>query len=288
MELGHPENPSALGPDDAPEAGLAHPFDSDTAVEALGEGLYRAQLTDRWGNLVGAPNGGYVISTCLRALLAEVTFPDPLVVSAYFLRPAEVGEAAVATELVRSGRRIATAQAELSQGARERVRVVASFCDLAAADGPTRVLNSPPQLLDPDEMIDPLAAASIPQVTIADRVEYRMSEPPGWWQGQPTQNPSTEIWARFKEAREPDLASLPLFVDAAAPVVLELGMAMSSTLEMTVHLRRRPSPGYLACRVSTRHLIGGYHEEDFELWDSRGELVAQSRQLALATPAPSS
>jgi hypothetical protein len=37
--------------------------------------------------------------------------------------------------------------------------------------------------------------------------------------------------------------------------------------------------------VSTRDVIDGYHEEDFEVWDSRGALVAQSRQLALL-PAP--
>ena len=38
--------------------------------------------------------------------------------------------------------------------------------------------------------------------------------------------------------------------------------------------------GWLACRVATRFVIGGYHEEDFEIWDSTGALVAQSRQLA--------
>ena len=48
-----------------------------------------------------------------------------------------------------------------------------------------------------------------------------------------------------------------------------------------MHVRARPAPGWLACRVSTSYLIEGYHEEDFEIWDSTGRLVAQSRQLAL-------
>lgn len=36
--------------------------------------------------------------------------------------------------------------------------------------------------------------------------------------------------------------------------------------------------------AATRFVSGGYHEEDFEVWDSAGALVAQSRQLALLAP----
>jgi Thioesterase-like superfamily len=50
---------------------------------------------------------------------------------------------------------------------------------------------------------------------------------------------------------------------------------------MTVHVRARPAPGALRGRVKTRHLRDGYHEEDLDLWDSKGTLVSQSRQLAL-------
>ncbi|MGH2736311.1 MAG: thioesterase family protein, partial [Actinomycetota bacterium] len=96
-----------------------------------------------------------------------------------------------------------------------------------------------------------------------------------------------EFWMRFKEGRPADLLSLPMLVDAAAPAVLEIGEIGSSTMELTVHLRARPAPGWLACRVTTRHVIGGYHEEDFEIWDTEGTLVAQSRQLALLPNAPS-
>jgi hypothetical protein len=70
-------------------------------------------------------------------------------------------------------------------------------------------------------------------------------------------------------------------VDAAFPAVMEIGELGSSTIELTVHLRAHPAPGWRACRVATRFVIGGYHEEDFEIWDSAGRIVAHSRQLAL-------
>jgi acyl-CoA thioesterase len=89
---------------------------------------------------------------------------------------------------------------------------------------------------------------------------------------------------RFADGRDADLLALPLLVDATAPSVLELGVT-STTIQLTVHLRAQPAPGWLACRSTTRFVSGGYHEEDFEIWDRDGTLVAQSRQLALLLPA---
>jgi acyl-CoA thioesterase len=258
-----------------------HVFDADTAVHADGDHVYRAELTDRWTALGGTPNGGYMLAVALRALQAEMPLPDPLVTSAHFLRPGVVGPAEVRTEVVRAGRRVATGEASLVQDGREIVRLLATFGDLAQAGGRTHVLNDPPALPPPDETPDILNGGSIPGVSVTEHVEYRAPELPGWVRGAPGGEPGLEFWMRFRDGRDADPLALAALVDAAAPAVLDLGSPGSSTIELTVHIRARPAPGWLACRNTTRHVIGGYHEEDFEIWDSAGSLVAQSRQFAL-------
>ena len=52
------------------------------------------------------------------------------------------------------------------------------------------------------------------------------------------------------------------------------------TLELTTHVRAKPAPGWLKVQHRTRNFAGGMFEEDCEVWDSSGRLVAQSRQLA--------
>ncbi len=47
-----------------------------------------------------------------------------------------------------------------------------------------------------------------------------------------------------------------------------------------MHVRAAPAPGWLRVRHATRNVAGGMLEEDAEVWDSAGRLVAQSRQLA--------
>ncbi len=258
-------------------------FDAETRLAGDGP-PFTARITDRWSGLAGV-NGGFMLALCTGALGQVLPFPDPVVVSAFFLRPGSPGIAQVTTEVVRVGKTTAFGQASLWRDGREVVRATAAFTDLslaaerAAGRSPAYTGTAPPALPPADECLT-AAPAPLAGVTLTDRLEYRPGVAPGWMTGQPSGDPTAEFWMRFRDGREPDLAALPLLVDAAAPVVLEVGAA-STTIELTVHLRAHPAPGWLACRALTRHVAGGYHEEDFEIWDSAGTLVAQSRQLAL-------
>jgi hypothetical protein len=92
-----------------------------------------------------------------------------------------------------------------------------------------------------------------------------------------------EGWMRFADGRIADVAALPLLADAFPPAVLDVSAAAwVPTVELTVHVRGRPAPGWIAASFRTRFLSDGYFEEDGELWDSTGRLVALSRQLAVA------
>jgi acyl-CoA thioesterase len=259
-----------------------HLFDTDTRVEPAGEGVYTAELTGRWNALAGVPNGGYLLAVVLRALAADMPLPDPVVASASYLRPGAPGPARIETEVVRAGRRVATGEARLLQGDREILRLLATFADLDQANGRTEIAARPPVLPPPDEAPDIMdGAPPLPGVNITEHFEYRPAELPGWARGKPNGTADLAFWLRFRDGRQPDPIALAAMVDCAAPAVLELGVRGSATIELTVHIRGRPAPGWLACRALTRHVVGGFHEEDFEIWDATGTLVAQSRQFAV-------
>lgn len=255
-------------------------FDRDTALEPAGDGSFTAVVSDRWNTLVG-PDGGYVLAIATRALQHTLRLPDPLVTSAHFVRPVQPGDVSITTETIKLGRRHATGTARLSQDGKPRLIATATFCDLSATHGGELSLAAPPDLPAPEDALNPMDAMDTSAASIAERVDYRLGRLPGWVRGAPSGDPSIELWMRFTDGRPPDPLGLLFLVDAAPPAVLEIGELGSSTVEITVHVRARPAPGWLACRLQTKHLTGGYHEEDMDIWDCEGILVAQSRQLAL-------
>jgi hypothetical protein len=86
---------------------------------------------------------------------------------------------------------------------------------------------------------------------------------------------------RLRDGREPDAYLLALAVDALPPVVFGLGaVSWAPTVELTWQMRAVPAPGLLRVAAWSRHVSGGWFDEESEVWDSSGRLVAQSRQLA--------
>jgi acyl-CoA thioesterase len=257
-------------------------FDASTALSGNGP-VFGAVLDGRWDGQAGA-NGGFLLALATRAIGEVLPFPDPVVVSGFYLRPGSPGPAEIRTEVIRAGLTTGFGQASLCRDGKEVLRATAAYTDLdaaAARGGPSYTGGEPPAQPPPEEC-QVLSRVIVPPITLVERVEYRCAELPSWvTRTPPSGNPVYEGWMRFADGREPDILSLPLFVDAVAPAVLEAGVRGMTTVELTVHLRARPAPGWLAFRTLTRYLADGYFEEDAELWDSTGRLVAQSRQLAL-------
>lgn len=257
-------------------------FDEDTALEAAGDGRWRGAISERWSVFGGAPNGGYVVSLALQALTEELDRPDPATITAQFLAPCEVGPIDVEVDVLRPGRRIGTAVARLVQNGEERVRVTGMLTDLDRASGLNYAADGPPEVPPLEDCVGPPAELDLPPVI--RRFDARLDpSTAGWAVGQPSGTARIAGWFRFADGRQPDVRSLPTFADAGPPVAFNVMDRPSwvPTLELTVHVRRRPVDGWLRGVFSSRFVVEGYHEEDGELWDADDRLVAISRQLAL-------
>jgi acyl-CoA thioesterase len=263
----------------------SYAFDEDTTLEPISDLRFGAGISHRW-DTVGPPNGGFLLALAARALARGVAFPDPVTLTGHFLRPSRHTPVELHVEPVRRGTTHATATSRLLQDGKEILRTLATFADLAAASGPTESGGRPPALPPPDECL-PVKELQL-QVwedlprrlpEIYRSIDLRLGPTE---HREPGEIARLEGWMRFSDGREPDVAALPLLADAFPPAVLDIARAAwVPTVELTVHVRARPAPGWIAASFRTKFLCDGYFEEDGELWDSTGRLVALSRQLAV-------
>lgn len=270
-------------------------FDDAIRLTSSGAGTYAGELGSGWriGNGV---NGGVVLAVAAHALSLELGqpagdrpgHPHPVAISAYYLTPSLPGPVTVRTEVLRRGGRSSNAAATVTQpgpdGEVERIRVLAAYADLAASDADFTSTAPAPDLPAPEDCVPREASppAFLASAELLHRVDMRLDPATaGWAVGKPSGQAEIRGWLRMVDGREPDPLSLLLAVDALPPVAFELGRpGWAPTFELTAHVRRTPAPGWLRVRVSSRTLGGGLLEEDAEVWDSTGALVAVSRQLA--------
>lgn len=279
-------------PNGSDPGGRQGEFATATAVERTepGAGTGSAPRRAVWSGAV-APgwdiasnaNGAYLLAIAARALRGELERPDLVAVSANYLNPGKTGPVTVETEVLKQGWMFASGFGTLLSGSRPLLSCIGTFGDLSQAVGPELVDRQPPPIPDPEDCPRMVATTTFPPPFV-EKVELRLLPEDGrFLVGARTGNALMRGWFRLLDDEPVDSIALLCAVDAFPPTAFnaDLPMAWTPTLELTVHVRARPEPGWLRCTFATHFVTGGFLEEDGEIWDSSGRLVAQSRQLAL-------
>lgn len=296
--------------------GTAWQFDQETAVAAdpgdssAGHGRWTTDISAEW-NIGANPNGGYILTSSLRAM-AQGVGPDdvPLSMTTHFLRPAVgAAPARITVEPVKRGRRIsvfrsAMAQAEHGGSSPEKRRIVsmASFgslgeppdsdADIETGARVDMAPSAPAGSVDeirPDDIPAPdgcLDRSDLPQgveLPIMSRLDVRLDPATSATHPDSSGPAAMRGWIRFADGRPCDVMSLPLFADSFPPSLFSRfgRIGWVPTVELTVHVRARPKPGWIQAAFETHDLRNGTIIEDGLLWDCDGQMVARSRQLAV-------
>lgn len=256
-------------------------FEGATAVTPIEDDRYGAEIQPGW-DIADNANGGYLLAIAARAGLAATGRPDPISITAHYLSPGKPGPIAADTAVIKRGRRFTTATATLT-GDRPVLATLGSYGDLSEAEGPLRIDTAMPEMPDPDRCLAVEPTDTFPPPFMG-RIELRLHpDDAGFASGQRSGQPRVRGWFRLRDDEPMDSVALLQATDAFPPTIFnaDLPVAWTPTVELTAHVRARPAPGWLRCAFTTRFITGGFLEEDGEIWDSIGRLVAQSRQLAL-------
>ena len=261
-----------------------HHFDADTAIEPTGDGRWRAWAPEHW--FVGrGPNGGYLAAVVARA--AEAATGRPLrSLTLHFVAAPAVGPLDVRAKVEREGGTYSAATIRIEQDGRPMTLAIATLGELGAEDAAWDALPMPDAEPLADTRPIPPDDANVP----AFMRNYDLR----WAVAADGDVPGSGGWMRTAEPRALDAPLVAALTDAWAPsAFVALGRFVAApTLDLTIHIRRPLPPAgmtpesYVLGRFTSRLALGGVWEEDGALWTPSGELIAQSRQLALIRELP--
>jgi acyl-CoA thioesterase len=254
-------------------------FADASAVSRVGDGVWQGVVAEGW-DIVGNVNGGYLLAMAARAAGEAAGRPTPITATGHFLAPGKPGPVTVTPRVLKEGRRLSTVSATLTAD-RPLVALLGTFGEPGVPGALfERVQSVPPDLPPPEECILVEPTETFPPPFVG-RIELRLH--PEHQEFGIGETASVRGWVRLLEEEPIDEVAMLMIADSFPPAVFfsDAPIAWVPTVELTVHIRRRPTPGWLRCVFRTRFVTAGMLEEDGEMWDESGRLVALSRQLAL-------
>jgi len=253
-------------------------YDEVTTWERDGEG-WSTCLPEDWMQGRGA-FGGILAAAALRALRTRVPADrPPRTVSTTFYGPVTAEPARMEVKVLRQGRSVTFAEAEIVQGGTLRVRVQGAF----GADRPTTVQVPWPTATIP-ELDSAVQFAYRPGVIpqFIQNVDSRWTEGAFPFTGQPGHELASFLRFRQPATRGPERL-LGLIDILPAPVLQQVdGPTPASTITWTAHLVAPDSgaPGdWSFFRYKTITAQGGYSSAGGHLYGLDGRLIAWQEQL---------
>jgi Thioesterase-like superfamily len=269
----------------------SHPFTDLTVLDDLGAGGFGTAIDPMW--TIGTKvHGGCMLAVCAAAADAAIgdTGLTPIALSASYLNAPDPAEVQLATAIRRRGRQVSLVDVELSQDDRTAVTCTVTLGHLD---------SKPPRHQEPASLTDMPAeppADAIPvfspghplgQIIHVGQGCHMLMDPAttGFLDGQQGA-PITRMWVRPFADDEVHPTTATLFAlmtaDISPPVIMHRGFfGWTPTVQLTAYLRRRPAPGWLRVIASSTVIGDTWFEEDHLVIDATGQVVVQSRQLAM-------
>ena len=256
-----------------------HLFDEDISVAELAPGMFKASVTGNW-SINGNPNGGYLMALLANAMMQTAVKTATPIITANFLSRAEPGEAEIHLERISQSTQFDRIQASLIQGGIERIRSLGTFVKENPNGAEKRYEKSEPEIAPLENCV---VIPEIPNYSLFSWVDERLDPScAGWMTGSLAEKSEIRGWIRYKEERSFDTLSIILFADSFPPPILASHgiVAWVPSIEFSVNIRNLPKTKWLKGVFRTCFVDNGILEEDGEIWDGNGQLVAISRQIA--------
>ena len=171
-------------------------FGEQTAVDRVGDGHYRATLSQDWE--IWGPMGGYVAAVAARAAGAEATHPRPVSFYCHYLGVARFEPVDLRVDVVRRGRSAETLRVTVTQG--DRPILDATVAVAATDEGLEHDEAAAPDVPAAEDLptrAERFAAAGVPvppTFPFWDNFDARPTEFDAVW---PPEGPLAPVWRQW-------------------------------------------------------------------------------------------
>ncbi|HEY2429639.1 MAG TPA: thioesterase family protein [Acidimicrobiales bacterium] len=278
---------------------MGNPFFEATAVVPAGPGRYEAVIDEAW-NLRPLPQGGIVTAMALRAMSDALGDPSQRLRTMHTTFVAQVadGPVAIDVEVLRRGRSMSHARAEIANAGADRGHLTTAvfggarpgfaFTDLTPPSVPPP--GDCPSYRDPPP---PEAGDFEPMPFWERRIEGRNALGHAPWETYVPERAERATWMRFDDPPllddgTMDPLALVVLADTMPGAVGEkVGrqdrMWFAPSIDLTVHILDDCRSPWVLAHNRARHAGDGYASIDMALWDCGADGTGDARLVAYAT-----